>query len=101
MRSSWVFARKEALEITRTWRIYVLPSIMLLFAVTGPVLAKYTPELLGAVAGSQFASLQLPEPTVFDSYGQWIKNLSQIVIFALIIIYGALSPPSAAAVRPS
>ncbi|ALO67319.1 hypothetical protein AS189_13445 [Arthrobacter alpinus] len=63
---------------------------MLLFAVTGPVLAKYTPELLGAVAGSQFASLQLPEPTVFDSYGQWIKNLSQIVIFALIIIYGGI-----------
>jgi len=90
MRTALMFARKEAFEILRTWRIYVLPAIMVFFAVTGPVLAKYTPELLGAVAGSQFASLQLPEPTVFDSYGQWIKNLSQIVIFALIIIYGGI-----------
>ncbi|MEV8180986.1 ABC transporter permease subunit [Specibacter sp. NPDC078692] len=85
-----MFARKEALEILRTWRIYVLPSIMLLLAATGPVLVKYTPQLLAAVGGSQFASLQLPEPTAFDSYGQWIKNLSQIVLFALIIIYGGI-----------
>jgi ABC-2 type transport system permease protein len=85
-----MFARKEVFEILRTWRIYVLPAIMLVFAVTGPLLAKYTPELLTAVAGSQFSSLHLPAPTVFDAYGQWIKNLSQIGIFALIIIYGGI-----------
>ncbi|MGA7205402.1 MAG: ABC transporter permease subunit [Specibacter sp.] len=90
MRTSLMFARKEVHEILRTWRIYVLPSIVLLFAVTGPVVAKYTPQLLGAVAGSQLGFLHLPEPTAYDSYGQWIKNLSQIVIFALIIIYGGI-----------
>lgn len=90
MRAHLMLARKEVLEILRTWRICVLPSIMLLVAVTGPVLARYTPQLLGAVGGSPFASLQLPEPTVFDSYGQWIKNLSQIVIFAQIIMYGGI-----------
>ncbi|MBW4096030.1 MAG: ABC transporter permease subunit [Acidobacteria bacterium] len=90
MRSSWVFARKEIREITRTWRIYVLPSILLLFAITGPVLAKYTPELLSAVAGSQFATLNLPKPTAFDSYGQWVKNLSQMASFAIIVIYGGI-----------
>jgi ABC-2 type transport system permease protein len=90
MRTAAMFARKEVVEILRTWRIYVLPAIMLLFAVTGPLLAKYTPELLTAVAGSQFSSLRLPAPTVFDAYGQWIKNLSQIAIFAVIIVYGGI-----------
>jgi ABC-2 type transport system permease protein len=90
MRTVVMFARKEVFEILRTWRIYVLPAIMLVFAVTGPLLAKYTPELLTAVAGSQFSSLHLPAPTVFDAYGQWIKNLSQVAIFALIIIYGGI-----------
>src|SRR5665647_131722 len=39
-----VFARKEALEILRTWRIWVLPGILLFFALTGPVLARFTPD---------------------------------------------------------
>jgi ABC-2 type transport system permease protein len=90
MSTAVMFARKEVFEILRTWRIYVLPAILLLFALTGPLLAKYTPEILTAVAGSQFSSLDLPAPTVFDAYGQWIKNLSQIAIFALIIIYGGI-----------
>jgi ABC-2 type transport system permease protein len=90
MRTAVMFARKEVFEILRTWRIYVLPAIMLLFAVTGPFLAKFTPELLTAVAGSQFSSLHLPAPTVLDAYSQWVKNLSQIAIFALIIIYGGI-----------
>ncbi len=90
MRSVAVFARKELVEIVKTWRIAVLPAILLLFAVTGPLLARYTPELVTALAGSQFSSLHLPAPTVVDAYGQWIKNLSQIALFALIIIYGGL-----------
>ncbi len=90
MTSTLAFARKEFFEIFRTWRIVVLPAIMLLFALTGPVLARYTPELLTAVAGGQFSGLELPTPTVFDAYGQWVKNLSQIGIFAIIIIYAGL-----------
>jgi ABC-2 type transport system permease protein len=88
--SSWMLARKEAFEILRTWRIIVLPAIVLLFAVTSPLLAKFTPELVAALAGNQLGGLKLPEPTVFDAYGQWIKNLSQIAAFAIIIIYGGI-----------
>lgn len=85
-----MFARKEVFEILRTWRIYVLPALMLFFAVTGPPLARFTPELLTVLAGSQLGALQLPEPTVFDAYGQWAQNLSQVALFALIIIYGGI-----------
>ena len=85
-----VFARKEAHEILRTWRVWVLPGILLFFAVTGPVVTKFTPEIVGAVAGNQLGGFTLPTPTYFDSYASWIKNLSQIALFALIIIYGSI-----------
>lgn len=84
------FARKEAWEIVRTWRIWVLPGILLFFAVTGPLVARFTPEFLEAVAGDQLGDLQLPIPTYVDAYAQWVKNLSQIGLFALIIIYGGI-----------
>ncbi|WP_187270644.1 ABC transporter permease [Lacisediminihabitans profunda] len=90
MNATLVFARKEALEIVRTWRIWVLPAIILFFAITAPVLARFTPEIVGAVAGDQLGGISLPPGTYLDAYGQWIKNLSQITLFALIIIYGGI-----------
>ena len=87
MSGTAVFARKEVREILRTWPIWVLPGILLFFAFTGPVLAKFTPEIVGAVAGDQLGGLKIPTQTYLDAYAQWIKNLSQIGLFALIIIY--------------
>ena len=90
MNAAIVFARKEAREILRTWRIWVLPCIVLFLALSGPLLARYTPEIIGAVAGNQLGHLTLPTPTYVDAYAQWIKNLGQIVVIALIIIYGGI-----------
>ncbi len=90
MSGNVVLARKEALEIVRTWRIWVLPGILLFFAVTGPVLARYTPEIISAFAAGQLGGFQIPTPTYLDAYAHWIKNLSQIALFVLIIIYGGL-----------
>ncbi|BDO41661.1 ABC transporter permease subunit [Cellulomonas sp. NTE-D12] len=85
-----VFARKEASEILRTWRLWVLPGILAFFALTGPPLARYTPQIVQAVAGNQLAGFTVPEPTYLDSYAQWAKNLTQIALLALVIIYGGL-----------
>lgn len=85
-----VFAHKEVREIGRTWRIWVLPAVVLFFAATGPPLARFTPELISSIAGDQLGQIQLPAPTYRDSYAQWTKNVSQIIMFVLIIIYGSL-----------
>lgn len=92
MRGFSAFVRKEAVEIIRTWRIWVLPGMLLFFALTGPVMAKFTPQIVAAVGGDQFAGLMkaLPTPTYLDAYAQWAKNLTQIALFAIIIIYGGL-----------
>ncbi|SDE35632.1 ABC transporter permease [Auraticoccus monumenti] len=90
MNATLVFARKETLEIVRTWRIVVLPAILLFFAVSAPLLARFTPEIVGAVGGDQLGSLTLPDPTYLDAYSQWMQSLGQIFLFALIIIYGGI-----------
>lgn len=90
MNSFGIFARKEAIEIIRTWRIWVLPGILLFFALTGPFIARFTPEIIAAVAGAQLGGVVLPPATYVDAYAGWVKNLSQIGLFAVIIIYGSI-----------
>lgn len=92
MKGFAVFARKEALEIVRTWRIWVLPGMTLFFALSGPLMAKWTPQIVTAVGGPAVAKVfqALPTPTYLDAYGQWTKNLTQILLIAIIIIYGNL-----------
>ena len=85
------FLRKEALEIRRTWRIWVLPGLLLFFAATSPLIAKATPQLLESVAqGQQGVQIVFPEPTYLDSYAQWVKNLQQLVAIALLLTTGGM-----------
>jgi ABC-2 type transport system permease protein len=87
------FVRKEAVEILKTWRIWVLPGIVLFFAATGPLTAKWTAEIVTMVAGQSAAAVMKAlggTPTYLDSYAAWIKNLSQIVFVAIVITYGGL-----------
>ena len=77
---------KELLEIRRTWRLWVLPGMLLFFGATSPILALIAPKLLSSLAGSEPGFvIRLPEPTALDAYGQFLKNLSQIVTIAVII----------------
>lgn len=81
--------RKELTEIRRTWRWLVLPGLLLFFAVSGPVTARLSPELLRSVLGTD---ANLPTPTYLDSWAQWTKNLSQLGVFVLLgTLGGAVS----------
>jgi ABC-2 type transport system permease protein len=80
------FLRKEAAEIMRTWRLPVVAGVVAFFAVSGPILALLTPQLLESMQSSQpGVVITVPDPTWRDAYVQWIKNLSQIVAFITII----------------
>ena len=80
------FFDKELLEIRRTWRLWVIPSMLLFFGSTSPILALVTPSLLSSIAGAQpGVVITVPTPTALDAGAQFLKSLSQLVIFALII----------------
>lgn len=78
------FLRKELREITATWRIYVIPLTLLFCAVASPLLAKATPYLVNTIAA---LPITLPDPTVTDSYAQWVKNLGQIALLVVIVSF--------------
>jgi ABC-2 type transport system permease protein len=60
--------------------------MLLFFAVTSPLVALATPKVLSSLAGSQPGLvIQIPDPTAADAYGQFLKNLSQLVIIAIVI----------------
>jgi len=86
---TWVW--KELLEISRTWRRFVLPLLLLIMAVLSPVLARITPDLLRSLSSSDpGVIIQIPEPTARDALRQWGQSLGQIVLFGVIVIGGGL-----------
>jgi ABC-2 type transport system permease protein len=85
------FLTKELLEIRRTWRLWVLPGILLAVALSSPILAALTPRLLESMTNEQPGLIiQIPDPTSTDAYLQFVQTLMQIVLLALIIVTAAM-----------
>src|SRR6476660_2288858 len=85
MTGFFVLLRKELLEQVRTWRMVVVVIVFAIFGIGSPALARYTPELVKALAGSQF-TIQVPTPTVADAVAQFLKNLGQTGILAAVLL---------------
>ena len=80
------FLAKEFTEIRKTWRIWVIPGMLLFFAVTSPIIADLTPALMESISKSQpGVVVTMPPPTWRDSYAQFLKSLSQMVLIAVVI----------------
>jgi ABC-2 type transport system permease protein len=84
--------RKEWLELVRSSRLVILLAVFLGFGLTSPLLAKYTPEILGLVPGAEAFAGLIPEPTLLDSVGQFIKNTYQFgLLLALLLTMGVVA----------
>jgi len=80
------FLQKELLEIRRTWRIWVIPGMLLFFGITSPIIAALTPALVRSMAAAQpGVVIQLPDPTALDASAQFLKNLDQFILIAIVI----------------
>ena len=85
------FLHKEMRETLRTWRLWVLPGFLLFSAVSSPVVMYLTPTLLDRLgAAQQGFSITLPEPTALQSYIEYLGNLNELTLFALVIAYGGI-----------
>jgi ABC-2 type transport system permease protein len=77
---------KEWMEIRRTWRIWVMPGLLLFFGLTSPILAEIAPRLVKSIASDQPGTvIELPPAVALDAYRQLTKSLTQIVLIALVI----------------
>lgn len=80
------FLAKELTEIRRTWRLWVIPGMLVFFGVTSPIIAAITPALVKSISASQpGAVVRLPPPTALEAFGQFIKSLEQFVLIAIVI----------------
>ena len=80
------FLRKELIEIRRTWRLWVLPGMLVFFGLTSPIIAALTPALLRSMATRQpGVAIRLPAPTELDAFAQFLKNLDQFILLTIVI----------------
>jgi ABC-2 type transport system permease protein len=84
--------RKELFEQWRTSRLLIVVIVLVMFGLSSPLLAKYTPEMLRLIPGAeQFASL-VPKPVLLDAVNQYVKNVAQFgVLLALLVSMGSVA----------
>ena len=86
MRGFGAFTAKEMLETRKTWRLWVLPGVLVFLGLTTPIMAAVTPAILRATAERQPGVLiHFPTPTAMDSYVQFMGNLAQLALLVVII----------------
>ena len=57
-----------------------------------PFAAKFLPEILASALPSGM-TITLPEPSAMDSWGQFFKNISQMGIIVVVILFGGTNCP--------
>lgn len=80
------FVKKEFTENMKNYRFLIMFAVFLIFGITSAFLAKFTPEILSALA----ADIEMSsEPVALDAWKQFYKNISGVGFSAFIILYGS------------
>jgi ABC-2 type transport system permease protein len=85
------FLRKEFSETAKTWRLWVLPGFLLFSAVSSPIVTYLMPTLLDQLGTAQQGlTITVPDPTALQAYLEFLGNLTELTLFALVIAYGGI-----------
>ncbi len=86
MKGYIAFVKKEFTENMKNYRFIVLFAVFLIFGIMSAFLAKFTPEILSALA----ADMEMTsEPVALDAWKQFYKNISSVGFSAFIILFGS------------
>jgi len=83
------FLKKELLENIRTYKMPIMLLVFFVFGIMNPLTAKITPDLLTALM-PEGMSVTLTEPTAFDSWTQFFKNVSQMGLIVMVIVFSGI-----------
>ena len=78
---------KEWKESVKTARFWVVIAVFGVFGMLGPLTARYINEILTSVGGDLGGLIQLPPPVVSDSWLQFYKNMNQMGILVMVLMY--------------
>ncbi len=73
------FVKKEFIENMKKYRFPILFAVFLVFGIMSAFLAKFTLEILSALAADMEMT---PEPLALDAWKQFYKNLSPVAFAA-------------------
>ena len=86
-----ILVGKELTEQVRTLRLPVLAIVFLFVGLSSPLLARYTPELIEALAPGRIP-IEFPTPTAADAVDQLLKNILQFGgLAAVLLAMGAVA----------
>jgi len=89
MRAYLAFTRKEFYESARTYKLVIMAAVFLLLGVMNPATAKLTPLLLSEFM-PEGITITLGAPTALDSWAQFYKNVPQMGLIVLVILYSGM-----------
>ncbi|WP_310603149.1 ABC transporter permease [Anaerosporobacter sp.] len=89
MSSYWAFTKKEFLGCFRTSKLVVMAVVFLLLGIMNPVTAKLMPELFKSL-NTEGIIFTIPEPTALDSWMQFYKNVPQMGLIVLVIVFSGV-----------
>lgn len=89
MKSYIAFTSKEILESIRSYKAFILIIVFLILGFMSPITAKLTPEIVkNFMPGGM--SIVITEPTVIDSWMQFFKNVPQIGMIVIVIVFSSM-----------
>lgn len=89
MNGLMAFTKKEFLEQIRSYKAVVMIAVFFLFGMMSPLLAKMMPDIFSQMS-VQGISITIPEPTVLDAYGQFFKNMSQMGLIVMLLVFSGM-----------
>lgn len=89
----FIVLRKEITEQWRTKRLLIVAAVLVVFGFSSPLLAKVTPDLLRSIPDMPPGLADIiPDPTLVDAVGQYIKNMSQFgILLAVLMSMGVVT----------
>lgn len=81
--------KKEWMEFIRSYKLLIICCVFLFFGFSSPLAAKFLPEILANFLPENVAN-SFPEPSAFDSWAQFFKNISQLGLFVIVLLFGSI-----------
>lgn len=90
MKNFIVMFKKEIRELWKTKKVITFLSVALAVALISPMIAYNMPDLINQM--NIGTKIKLPEPTVVDAYLHFFKNMSSLVLLAMIVLFSTSIP---------
>lgn len=70
----------------KTSKFIIFGAIFVLFSIISPLTAKYIQELISFLLKGESLPIDIPIPTVYTSYGQYISDLYEIIFIFILFV---------------